>query len=313
MDVVDINVNSHKYTSNGTKRHTCTSNNITHWNQLEVNNINSKNVKFVSNYSKFLDQRNIQIIIKCIEQHIHIVPILYQLNHDDIKLLIKKSFEHVNIHMLKILHNYVVDLISHDNLIKYIISACGDGHINVVKYLHREIGLKKEDFQSYDNKACQMACVYGHVDVVKYLHQEIGLTIQDFQSIGNYACSMACHDGHLDVVKYLHQKVGLTKEDFLTNNHFACHIACENGYINVVKYLHQEVGLTKQDFKSHDNYACIIACVNGHIGIVKYLHQEVGLTKQDFQSDNNYAYKYALKNKHNDVVEYLLTVICIFS
>jgi len=313
MDIVDIIVNSHKYISYDTKRHVCTGKNISHMIQLEVNNINSKNVKIVSKYSKFLDQRNIQIIMKCIKQHIHIVPILYQLNNDDIKLLIKKSFEHVNIHMLKILHNYVVDLISHDNLIKYIMNACIDGHINVVKYLHREIGLKKENFMSYDNNACELACENGHIDIVKYLHQEFGLTKEDFQSGDNYACQWACQNGHIDVVKYLHQEIGLTKDNFQTHNNLACRMACHNGHIDVVEYLHQEVGLTKQDFQSNNNHACRWACYYGHIDVVKYLHEEIELTKDNFQSDDNYAYKYALKNKHNDVVEYLLTLICIFS
>jgi len=183
--------------------------------------------------------------------------------------------------------------------------ACNNNHIDVVKYLHQEIRLSKDDFQSDNNEACRWACKHGHINVVKYLHQEIGLTKQDFQSDYNYACRWACLNGHIDVVKYLHQEIKLTKQDFRSNDNYACQLACQNGHINVVKYLHQEIELSKDDFQSDDNYACKLACENGEIDVVKYLHQEIRLTKQDFQSDDNYACEWACRNGHLGVVKYL--------
>jgi len=73
MDIVDININIHKYISNKMKRHDNAITNISFWNQLDKNNINLKNTKIINKYSKFLNQRNIQIIVKCIEKKINII------------------------------------------------------------------------------------------------------------------------------------------------------------------------------------------------------------------------------------------------
>jgi len=177
-------------------------------------------------------------------------------------------------------------------------------NVNFVKYLHQEIGVTKQDFQSNDNYACLCACSNGQIDVVKYLHQNIGLTKQDFQSDDNYACRWACENGHIDVVKYLHKAIKLTIQDFRSYDNYACRWACGNNHVDVVKYLHQEIGLTKQDFQSNKNEACRYACEGGNIDIVKYLHQEIKLTRQDFQSNNNHAYKQAVKNAHVKVIKY---------
>jgi len=182
--------------------------------------------------------------------------------------------------------------------------ACENGYIDVVKYLHQEIGLTKQDFQSNDNYACQLSCENGYIDVVKYLHQEIGLSKQDFQSGNNYACRLACQNDHLNVVKYLHQEIGLTKQDFQSDYNYVCKYACD-GHIDIVEYLHREIKFTKQDFQANDNEACHWACENGHVDVVKYLHQEIKLTKKDFQSNNNYACRMACSFGYLDVVKYL--------
>jgi len=337
MNIVDINVNFHKYIPNGTKRHICISNNISHWIQLNANKIDSKNTKILKKYLKFLNRKNMQIIIKCIERKINIVPILYQLNYNDIKLLIDNSFECVNIQMLKILHNYIVDLISHGELIEYMIYTCENGHLNghvgVVKYLHQlyqptdgEIKfLIKQSFEyaniymlkilrnhivsliNHDNLINYMirACRYGPVIVIKYLHQVIKLTKQDFQSDNNFACKRACESGHVNVVKYLHQEIGLTTQDFRLNNDDACREACYLCHLDVIKYLHQEIKFSKNEFQAHKNYACLWACQIGNINVIKYLHQEIGLTKQDFQLYDNCACKLACEYGNLNVVKYL--------
>jgi len=214
----------------------------------------------------------------------------------------------INIEIITYLHTEIgltkQDFQSNNNCV-FIRACCQNGHIDVVKYLHQEIGITKQYFQSDNNYSCQLACSNGHIDVVKYLHQEIGLTKKDFQSCDNFACQYACKNGYLDVVKYLYQEIGLTKKDFQSSNNYACRWACYYGHFDVVKYLNKEIKLTKEDFQSNNNYACLWTCGNGHIDVVKYLHQEIGLAKQDFQSNNNYVFKCACSNGHLNVIEYL--------
>ena len=114
MDIVDIIVNIQKYISNNNKRHVCIGNNISYWIQLNINIINSKHAKIISKYLKFLNQQKTKIIKKYIEHKINVVPILYKLNYNDIKLLIKKSFKYENVYMLRILHDYIIKLVNHD-------------------------------------------------------------------------------------------------------------------------------------------------------------------------------------------------------
>jgi len=303
MDIVDNNVSVTKYVINNNKRHVSLSNNIACWLKLNINYINEENKSIINKYKKILNQKDINTIIKCTKHNINIVPVMYQLNNNNINLLIDESFKCINICMIKHINNYVK--IGYDLLIEQVNIFCWDGYFNVVKYLHKEIGLTQQNFQSNDNYTLLLAYENGRLNVVKYLHKKINLTKGDFQSDDNYSLHWACRNGHLDVVKYSHKEIGLSKENFQSRNNYACRMACSYGYVDVVKYLHQEIRLTRQDFQSDDNYACRWACCNGHITVVKYLHQEIGMTKEDFQSRYNYAYRWACNNGHVDVVEYL--------
>ena len=67
-------------------------------------------------------------------------PILYQLNDNNIILIIEKSLKYANIQMLKFLYCCVIKLIDNATLIYYMINSCEEGHINVVKYLYKNLG-----------------------------------------------------------------------------------------------------------------------------------------------------------------------------
>jgi len=312
MDIVDNNVNVNNYDNDKNKRHVSSSNNIVFWLKLDVDYINDENELIINKYKKTLNQKDINTIIKCIKYNINIVPILYQLDNDDINLLVNESFECINGYMIKLLNGHTE--IDHNIVVELLPVFCESGRLDVVKYLYKKNKLSKQNFQSdNNNQACRFACANGYINVVKYLHREIGLTAQDFQSFDNYACRFACVSGHVVVVKYLHQEIGLTEQDFQSDDNWACKWACSNGHINVVEYLHKIIGLTKEDFQLENNYACRQACENGHIDVVKYLHKNIGLTKNDFQHRNNDAYYKSVKYNHNAIVEYLLKEIKLFS
>jgi len=315
MDIVDININIHKHMLVPKHRHIMYVNNISYWLCINKDIINKKNKRIINNYKKFLNQKNIVIVMECIEYDIFIIPIIWCVFKNIVEL-IEKAFSCQNINMLKLISNNIGNISNHINnktLIKHMKNSCKYGDLKIIKYLHQKIGLKKEDFQSNNNYACQHS--YSHVDVVKYLHRNIGLSNKNFQSDynyqsdHNYTCLWSCESGSLDVVKYLHKKIGLTKEVFQFNNNEACIVTCKYGRFDVVKYLHKEVGLIKKDFQSDNNLACQWACMNGHISVVKYLHQEIKLTKQDFQSENNHAHIWACACGYIEVVNYLYQVI----
>jgi len=207
---VSLSNNKRHVSLSNNKRHVSLSNNIAYWFGLHTEYISKKNKQIISKYTKIMNRKDINTLIKCTKHNINIVPILHQLNNNDINLLINEALKYMNINMMKHI-NY--DKIDRDLITKQLLIFYKNGNINIVKYLHKEFGLTKQDFQS-NNNSCLRVCEYDHFDVVKYLHKEIGLTKQDFQS-DNYACRRACEYGHFDVVKYLHKEIELTKTRFL--------------------------------------------------------------------------------------------------
>jgi len=299
MNIVDIITISRKFTNDNDDRHITYNNNITYFINISHNYINPENKHILNNYKRFLNQLNMKTIIQCIKSNIIIVPILYRLSNHDIIILINNSIEHNNIDFLNILS----DCIYFDN------TFFRKTHIillDIIKLIHKKVGLTKEDYQTKYSYVYYTACEYGRVNVIKYLHKEIKLTKEDFQSQNNYVCRLACNHGQINIIKYLHQKIGFEKHNFepnISNN--SCILACQNGNINVVKYLHEYIGLTKADFQFSNNDACMIACQDGHIDVVKYLHKVIGLTKRDFQSQNNSPCRLACIHGHIDVINYL--------
>jgi len=183
--------------------------------------------------------------------------------------------------------------------------SCKRGYVDIVKYLHRDIKLTIQDVQLYDNCVCLWDCGDGHIDVVKYLHKEIGLSKLDFQLYDNEICKWACEKGNI----YLHKEIGLEKQDFQSGNNFPCRCACYGGYVEVVKYLHQDIGLSIQDFQSKNNYACRQACLNKHIDVIEYLHKEIKLTKSDFIKSIMNDLDFFCKKDNIDIVTYLIKEI----
>ena len=279
MNIVDVIICCNKFNNMCIKRHTSSSHNISSFYCLEHKFINN-NTKHIINVN-FINRKNVNILIKCAKYKIKVISIIYWMDNMDLQKLINYlikindfSIIRRNTNILYTKQNFQLN----DN--EACLMACKNGHLNIVKYLHKEIGLEKEDFQLNNNEACRMACAKGHIDVVKYLYKEIRLEKEDFQShVNNKPCKYACTYGHIDVVKYLHQNIGLEKEDFQSDNNYACRWACSYGHLNIVKYLHREIGLTNKDFQANKNEACRTARINGRVDVVKYLRKEIKVPK----------------------------------
>ena len=148
--------------------------------------------------------------------------------------------------------------------------------LECVKYLHKIHKFTSRHFESINNFMCEIICSRGFYDMVKYMHQEIGLTSNNFQSTGhNYSCELACQNGHIKIVKYLYENIGLSMDDFRSQNNNALKSSCLRGHIEIVKYLHKNIGLTKEDFQSNNNEAYQYAQENNRIEIIEYINQYV--------------------------------------
>jgi len=119
-------------------------------------------------------------------------------------------------------------------------------NINVVKYLHEEFGLLQQNFKSYVHFYLY-SCRYGLTDVIRYLHRGIGLSLEDFLCNDYSGIKLAFRNGNIDVIKYLHKEVGLTLKDFESYNNYICKVTCNSGYDEVAKYLHKEIGLDNEE------------------------------------------------------------------
>jgi len=242
MDIVDNNMVINKCNNHFMKRHISYVNNITNWLKLDVNYIKKENKLIINRYKKILNQKDVKTLIKCIKININIVPILYHLNTDDIKILIKNSLDYKCIKMLTYVNRLLKQYFQSGNSYVYQ-QACYNGCLNIIKFLCKNIGLAKKDLQLKNNFACKLACKYGHINIVKYLHRHIGLTKEDYISSNNYACQMACKYNHINVVKYLHQRVGLTIQNFQSDHNYALEQAYRNKHVDIIRYLHEEIGL----------------------------------------------------------------------
>jgi len=245
----------------------------------------------ILNYDEFIKLNNGKRLFKLFPKYLKCYDIQYCENKtftidnfDDIEcrngmhvtsqdhILYWLNYRSDSYYFCEIIPNKTAKFVIFDNKIKT--NICDIGNLfeiqYIIQYLHKEIGLTKEDFQL--NNVCRWACLNCYIDVVKYLHQEIKLTKQDFQSDNNEACILACANGCIDIVKYLHQVIKLTKKDFQSNNNYACHWACQDDHLDVVKYLHEEIGLTKQDFQLSSKYAHKLNCENRCLDVGKYLY-----------------------------------------
>jgi len=112
-------------------------------------------------------------------------------------------------------------------------------NINFIKYFHKHINIDNNQYRINDNIICRTVCENNNLLVVKYLHQEIGLTKQNFM----VGLQSACKYNHINIVEYLHKKIGFNKQDFESNVSFYS-LAKTNKCYLVVDYLLNEVKLT---------------------------------------------------------------------
>jgi len=190
MNMVDNIVKYHKYTGSFKKRHVSSQNNISSFYCLQPNYINSETKHIIN--TNFINCKDVDILIKCAEYKIKITANIYWMSFEDLQKLISFLIKINDFSVIKKINYISIDKVYFQLENKYPhILACKNGHINIVKYLHKQIKLTNSDFQLEHNKACYKACKNGHLNIVKYLHKQIKLTNIDFQS---HYYGYACHN-----------------------------------------------------------------------------------------------------------------------
>lgn len=170
MNTVDINCILTKYVNYFNERHVSLSSNISFWIMIDNDLINPQNNNLLNKYNKYFDQKNIDVIIKCIVCNIKIIPIYYKINYDNLIEIFNCALKHKNLQILR----HLIKIINDNVLIKTCVnSACHDCDYNTIKFLHKYCMLTKSDFET---DCCVSSCYIGYINIVKYLHKKINFT-----------------------------------------------------------------------------------------------------------------------------------------
>ena len=210
---------------------------------------------------------------------------------------------------------------------KEFLDACKAGDLNQVKYLLTSPELKiHADIHAKKDLGFQVACGNGHLEVVKYLCsaelRESGIEYPRMNGYSDYALTFACERGQFQVVKYLltfpklekHAHLHVKEDIEFSNLDSAFHNACKSGNLEIVRYL-----LTSPELVGHayihsaKGFGYRGACANGHLEVVKYLlsspelvEKGIGFANVIAENSDNSGYEMACENGHLEVVKYLL-------
>jgi hypothetical protein len=154
------------------------------------------------------------------------------------------------------------DVLFEGNEFSALVSAVGNGHVDVVDYLLRNAIF---DPSARDNYAIGLAALYGRLAVVERLLQHERV---DPSADNNGAVRWAACYGHVAIVERLLQD---KRVDPSADNNFAVRYAARNGHLAVVdRLLHDE----RVDPSADDNYAVQLAVEDGHLAIVDRLLED---------------------------------------
>lgn len=190
----------------------------------------------------------------------------------------------------------------------YIVLACQNGHLEVMKYLLEieEANIEGANIDSpdpYGKTLLHHACWGGHLEVVKYLIMN-GSNQEGATNTGHRPLHCASRNNHLKVVDYLINQ-GVEKEALVEDGRTALHIACQYGHLEVVKRL-VAAGCNKEAQKLDLLTPLHLASMNGWIEVVKYLVAE-GANKEAASNDLT-PLLLACYQGHIEIVKHLINV-----
>ncbi|KAJ3093860.1 hypothetical protein HDU97_008934, partial [Phlyctochytrium planicorne] len=178
--------------------------------------------------------------------------------------LINKAAEKGHLHILTFLIKQLGGRVYEYDISNAARTAAELGHMESVQYL---LNLKK-DVADNALDLLRTACWNGHLHIVKYIHETNAYSCVNLSKENGKQCEAICSDsfanaagmGHMEIVNYLasacHHK----------NNRLAISKAAGSGHYDVVKRLSTSASL--QDL----NKAFVEACRYGHFDVMKLLH-----------------------------------------
>ncbi len=171
-----------------------------------------------------------------------------------------------------------------------IYKSCGDGNLDMVKYLVEEQGL---DIHMENERILYIACCNNNLDIVKYLVKHGAKIYKKRKPI---ICDV-CKSNNLDVLKYLVEE---RKYSIHMGNDLPLRNACKYGYYNldVVKYLVEHGA----DIHVNNEEPLHNACYKNDLDIVKYLVENGA----DIHVNNEEVLHNACRYTHLDIVKYLI-------
>ena len=91
-------------------------------------------------------------------------------------------------------------------------------------------------------------CGDGHLEVAKWIHQTFQISGREALVDYNYAFKVSCENGHLEVAQWLHQTFQITREEGLVYNNFAFRWSCQEGYLRVARFVYT---ITREDIEQY--------------------------------------------------------------
>ena len=144
------------------------------------------------------------------------------------------------------------------------------------------------------------------VEILKYLHKKVGMTINDLADNNNNLCAKACGNNNVKIIEYLHKNIGFTCDNFRNDNGYCCELACRNASFDVIKYMHQNLGFTKHDFvKFRAEYHAVELC---NIDLVTYLHQHVDFDMDDFKKCFVFPDRIGSEKTYLEIISYIKNI-----
>jgi len=211
--IVNKYINKYKY------RHVKTHNNIAFWCRINDKHVNKHSRNVIINNTQFIDKKNAELIIKCIENSIFINPITYWMEYNDIKVLTYRALESYNI-------NYIgkYDIKHIDKIFwkSYLINVCLKGHIRIIKYIHKIIGLNILYFE--------YCYYYSHNVLIWLITNKMFYKKQD-------VWDMASSRGDIKVIMVINKFYKYPYLQSISNHKIIVRYAQEKNYQHILNYL----------------------------------------------------------------------------
>jgi ankyrin repeat protein len=182
-----------------------------------------------------------------------------------------------------------------------LLSACADGHIEIVRLLVQD-GADKGQKMAAGFTPLNVACQNGHMEIAQLL-LEAGADKNQAATDGSTALLVACQHGHIEVVRLL-VEAGADKEKAATSGFTPLYAASQNGHVEVVRLL-MEAGADKEKAATSGFTPLYAACEKGHVEVAQLL-VEAGADKEKAATDGATPLLIACQTGHVEVVRLLV-------